>query len=329
MLRVTAIIPTTFSREARKTFLVCVHSLKKSAKSVADLRIVAVTDRSESVPALSNEFPDITVVSVQNGTGFSEMNNMAIEVSVSKSVDFFILINDDACVHSSFFSQLTQLVKNNKDVEVFAPFIFNTTKRSVDSYGVEYFVSGYAKNITRSTVTSNLASASCIVIKKSLLCRLKNVYGFYFCTILHYYLEDVELMIRARMLGALICRSRQLLAYHKGSATSKEKSWFPMYHTYRNIGWVIMLTWPKQMILRNILSILLVQVWIAAYSTRKYGPKMYFTLLLDGLHNMRELLSIRNRIIKGYLPDLEFSRLFSNLSFRTYHGVKIPALRLW
>lgn len=315
-LTIACIIPSTCSERALPHLKRCLDSLHQAAKGVVELRLVITT---ANTAVLKQRFKNVDYVSVEMDTGFSALNNSAIEHTISSASDHYLFLNDDAWVKKDFFQKLVQLLKKQK-LDVINPLIYSSKRMNIDSYGIEYFISGYAKNARTKNIQTSLATAACMLVKSSFLQKMKREYGFYFNEILHFYLEDVEFSIRAAAIGGKIAKSEQLIAYHIGSASSGEKSRFVMYQTYRNVLWVIILTWPKAVILKHLLSIGLVQAWMCLYSTYRFGPGFYLRLSISTVLHGKKLLAGRHQIVSVYHEAFNFEELFAPYIFRTRNG---------
>jgi len=289
------------------------------------LEVIVVTENKQAKKSLEkNELLPLIdeLIIAKEKSGFAGMNNLAIDKAIDKfSPDFVLLINDDAQVEKDFFKKLISDQSIQK-ADIIAPLILIRETNKLDSFGVEYFKSGYAKNALDTQVKTTLASASCLLVKEKLLQKMKLKYGFYFNDLLYFYLEDVEFCIRAVMLGAEIIKCKVLKVHHVCSASSGQRSYFTMYQTYRNIGWLIIMTWPLKVIFKNMWSILLVQAWIMFYSLKSFGPKLYVNLIIDTIKNLEQLINKRKKIIPAYKKNINFLNMFSPYTFRTYHNIK-------
>ncbi len=323
MLSITCIVPSTCTKRVYPYLSKCISSLYDSAK-LAEVKIFIIVVTENRNPVIGSLRRQIgKLLSIGRKVGFAKMNNFAIKKSLGlDKSDYYLLINDDAWVDKFFFKVFKDKVKG-KDPDIFVPLIYASDGKEIDSFGIEYFTSGYARNALSFDIETTLAPAACVLIKSSFLRKMKRLYGFYFNEILHSYLEDVELSIRAKALGGKIVKERKMKAYHVGSLSFGKKSYFVMYQTYRNILWLILLTWPFKNILKNILSIILVQGWVMYYSTRTWGPKLYLKVVWETFGKLPKLLALRKRILSCYSKDFNFQMLFSKYAFRTYHGITI------
>ena len=321
MVKVVCIIPSALSTESMKSLMDCVQSLRVAQKSV-HLTIHIVTT-NQNIKPHTPDLGKIRIYHAKPKSGFGQMNNLVIDKTITQiASDYYLFINDDAYVSPSFFKEFSLLLMKDKP-DLLNPIIYTPSSDTIDSFGVEYFRSGYAKNAGEKNIQTTLATASCLLVKTSFLKKMKKSYGCYFNPILHYYLEDVEFSIRALALKGRITKSDRLKAYHIGSHTSQKKSYFTIYHTYRNILWVILMTWDTTTVQRNILSIMTVQCWLLFYGTKLFGLGLYPKIYIDTLKHFKTIMAFRKTIIPNYTETLSKQKLFSKHIFRTGKGMAL------
>lgn len=320
------IIPSTLKTQQIPFLRKAVNSISSTKRITVKIFVVSTQTAS---PSLKKEFTTVTFLKAKELVGFGELNNVAVEHirQRKQQPDWLLLLNDDAWLSKDFLSNFAQLV-HQSSAELIAPVIFEADRPSeIDVYGVEYFRSGYAKNCRSKLIDTTLATAGCLLLSWQFVERFTQAYGFFFNPIYFYYLEDVELTLRARMIGAQIERSDELIVYHKGSQSSGgRRNTFALYHTYRNIVWVMICCWPLSAILRNMPNILLVQVWVLIYGTWRCGVLTYPRIVWQTVTSLPKLLRYRERIQKARQKNIPFSSLMSPYSFRTFHNRTIPAI---
>jgi len=324
MKKVCAIVCTTTVRDNSKLLTQCLSSLRAAAKNQLKLTIIVNVESNtpHNFVKLAKAIDHIHTSPV--GENYTTRHNTSIEFSLRQvKPDFMLLINDDSWVEKDFFAELNKMTAHRSDIIV--PKILRGLGPDLDSYGVEYFRSGYTKNNVFLDLETQLASASCVLISSYLLRQIKKIYGFYFNEILGWYIEDVELFIRAKNTGAQFVKNQKLLAHHVGTSTWGKNTFFPVYQNTRNILWVIIMTWPSHYIRRNILNILLVQLWVLGFTCFKFGPQLYARAAIATFHQRKKLLAQRALIIPTYKKSEEFGETFSDVSFRTKTGIVIPA----
>lgn len=316
MINVVGIIPTSGSRAAFSSLKRCVSSLLSSAKNKVNLSIVLVTSEPDSLPGnIKKSTAKIVVVSQKSG--FAEMNNAALRYSLANlKGDYQLLINDDAWVDKEFFSIFLKILSKNS-ADLIVPLVKEGRGNKLDSFGIEYFSSGFPKNAVNTRIATTLAPASCLLISTHLIKKLLKRDGYIFNPSLYFYIEDVEFSIRAISCGAKIFKDKGLKAYHIGSQTSLRESYFTYYYSFRNILWVIILTWPLSIIVRHAAKIIIVYGWLLL-TTHFKGKRFIFSkITIDTIKNLRVLLNYRRKLLKKYPPNFHFEKIFSPYMFRT------------
>ncbi len=293
----------------------CIDSLLRAKTAKTKLIIVVTTNNVHHNIAGDNTI-DYLVVSPKNA-GFVGINNKAVTKTIHKKSDFYLIINDDAWVKSNFFTQLEIIEKRkNQKGDVLIPYIYASDKKHVDSFGVEYFKTGYTKNASSSTIPTSLASMSCLIIRTRFLKSMIASYGFFLNPLLKWYLDDVEFSVRALARGAIFIKCNTLVAFHQITYTWGAKSYFVMYQSFRNLLWVILLTWPSEIIKKNLLRIICWQLVQLMYCTIKYSPFMYPRILMDTQRHLKILKAKRKHILHQYVDQNIFTTVFSRLEVR-------------
>jgi len=328
-LHVAVIIPSTLEPKHLAHLTTCVKSIQEQSK-VAKITTYIVSDKKPT-QVIKKRFSTVIFVSAPSGFGFGELNNEAIQLLLHQpaKIDWVLLLNDDAWLRKDFIKRLASLSQQKQEkVDVYAPCIFEASNpQQIESFGVEYFRSGYAKNCRSEDIHTTLATAGCIAIRFSLIQKLTQQYGYFFNPLYFYYLEDVDLSLRICMMGGVIKKDRNLNVYHHGSLSSGgRKNRFALYHTYRNLLWVIICCWPVTVIFRNMFNILLVQVWLCLYGSVTNGMLTYPKIIGETTHMFPQLLRYRRKTLAGYSKTVRFSDLLAKYSFRTFHNRTVPAV---
>lgn len=325
MINVTCIIPSLCSEKSYPILKNCINCLKEAEKKTNKIKvnIVLVTNGEKIVlKTLRQEINHL--VRYKDKYSFSKMNNKAITYAVKHDKsDWIMFVNDDAFVDSNFFAIFINTLNKSKNAEIVSPLIYENRTNTIDSYGVEYFNSGYAKNNPKLSTKTQLATAACLLVKRSLLDAMESRYSFYFNEILISYMEDVDFTLRARALNKNIIKSKKMVVNHMVSFSNKRRSYYVMYQTYRNIIWLIIMNWPVRNILRNLHNIILVQLWVFVFSVLTKGPLMYIKIWIDTFKNIDKLLKIRHFVISSYDKKFRFREITSRYAFRSKHGYKI------
>jgi len=293
----------------------CLRSLRQAKTQDANITIVVTTNNPRHrIPKISC-IDSVFVSSPESG--FVQINNLAVQKTMHLQSDFYLIINDDAEIKKNFFAELYRVFTTDRNCgDIYVPYIYRGHSKKLDSFGVEYFRTGYSKNAFFPTITTSLASMSCLLIRTPFLKKMVRTYGFFLNPVLRWYLDDVEFSIRALAIGGCFYKCDKLVAFHKRTFTWGEKSYFVMYQSFRNLLWVIILTWPKQTIIKNITRVCLWQLTTAIYCLVKYSPWMYPKIIISSLKNWRLLRAGRKNVLSKYTHAHVFSSLFSSLEVR-------------
>jgi len=293
----------------------CVLSLQ-NAKTPKTRLIIAVTTNNVRHEITKDILIDTLIVSPKNA-GFVGINNKAVQETIKRKSDFYLIINDDAWVKADFFKILEkQESSSQKRGDIIIPYVYESDKKTLDSFGVEYFRTGYSKNAFSSDIGTSLASMSCLLIRTDFLQKMISSYGYFLNPLLKWYLDDVEFSIRALARGAIFVKCKDIISYHQRTFTWGRKSYFVMYQSFRNLLWVIFLTWPKQIIMKQLFRLICWQLIIAGYCLLKYSPLMYPAIIVDTIRHRRALIRKRRRILSQYTHSEIFSTIFSPLEIR-------------
>ncbi len=313
---VACIIPSTCSKKSENNLKNCISSLRNSAKNILDIVIIVVSE-NETTEINPMELAIDRFCCAGDNAGFSGMNNKAINLAFRYYiVNFFLLINDDVSVDYNFFREFA--INHSQDgSDVVIPLVLEKRSHEVDSFGAEYFSSGFARNLFVNKTTGIVAPASCLMVSTKTFRDLKRVYKFYFNPILGYYFEDVEMSVRILSLNKNIVKDIKMVSYHLVSATSGKKSYFRTYFSYRNVIWLIIMNWPTKYIIINFWKIILVQAYAFIKGTHHFGIFLYLRIVLDTLKNINTLVRCRVRIIGCYPASFDFSGVLNKSIYRT------------
>lgn len=307
-MRIVTIIPSTCSKKNLPLILSCIKSLEIKGLNTILLNTIIVSNRKNN-SANINFLKISKKLFVNKNIGYGEMNNIAIETAIKiYNPDYILFINDDARVDKSFFKTLLNILAA-EDPDIIIPLVYNNNDNNIDSFGLKYYSSGYSSTVKNLTDKSGFASGSLFIVKKLFLDQMKKSYGFYFNPIYYYYFEDLEFSIRANGLCAEIKQYHNLTGYHLGSRSTNYSESFKYFYTYRNLIWVIISTWPTNIIIKNIIKIIILQTVIFIMLTVKFGFCIYFKIFRETLQNIKILLSLRENILNRYNQNFDFNKL--------------------
>ncbi|MFH0750159.1 MAG: hypothetical protein V1917_04595 [Candidatus Gottesmanbacteria bacterium] len=313
---ITCIISSSGTLRVIPVLTRCITSIYKAKIKTITVRVVVTTNNAHHL--LSSVKVHIHKIIVSpNKAGFVGINNRAVNKTIQQKSDYYLIINDDAWIDKNFFKNLKKIIqKRSVNREIIVPLVYESKGKNIDSFGVEYFRTGYAKNAYSKTISTTLASMSCLLIQYSFMKKMIDLYGYFLNPILVWYLEDVEFSIRANAVGATLYKNDSLVARHMRTFTWGRKSYMVMYYSFRNLIWTIYVTWPKKIIIKQLIHLLLWQNLVHIYCLIKYNPVMYLRIIWETILNWKKLTRCRNRTQKTYLSSFQFESLFSRLEVR-------------
>lgn len=294
----------------------CIESLRNAAASTVRLSIVVTTNNSgHYIDQRALRIQDVIVS--EKKSGFVGINNAAVKKTISQQSLYYLIINDDAWVDKNFFKGLCAAIRHHAPPpDVVIPLIYEGSTRTIDSFGVEYFRTGYSKNASSESVPTTLASMSCLFIRTAFLQKMVREYGYFLNPLLVWYLDDVDFSIRAHAIGARFIKNSRIIAHHFRTFTWGRKSPTVMYYSFRNLIWTVCTTWPKMVILKQLIRLLVWQNLVCVYCLIKYNPMMYPKIIWETMCNWNKLRQCRHQTLQTYRTSFRFESLFSLLEIR-------------
>ncbi len=324
MTSVCAIIPSSCSKKISPYLRKNINSLVNSAKKAKVKLFIIIVTNFEDIH-LGNIYNKIEkVIKVTGDFNFSKMNNQAIVESLDKyKSDYILFMNDDAWVSPNFFKifrQNTVLIK----FDFLIPILYkDETRQKIDSFGIEYYSSGYCGTTSDIDTATTLASCACLFVKSNFLIKSRKKYGYFFNELLGSYYEDIEFSIRAHGINGKFIKDPNLVGYHIESFTSGHRSRYVFYKSYRNIFWVVIMSWPLKEILKYSFSIFIVQCWFIIYGFLKFGPGFTLRIFLETVMHVIGILQFRKNILSSYSKSFKLETILNGHTFKTGRGVII------
>jgi GT2 family glycosyltransferase len=204
---------------------------------------------SDGSVEIARRFPSVTLITLDQNTGFAQGNNLAI-AAVSGASEWVALINPDAFAHPRWLETLLVEVNLNPAFNMFGSKLVNAADPTLlDGAGDVYHVSGLVWRMGHgsSVMTSEENAyevfspcAAAALYRRSSLLEAGCFDEDYFC-----YVEDVDLGFRLRLAGHRCLYVPQSVAAHVGSGTTGgAHSDFSVYHGHRNLVWTFVKNMP-------------------------------------------------------------------------------------
>jgi len=119
-----AIIVLTWNQ--RDLTLDCLASLAEIDYPPDRLRIIVADNgsRDDTVAAIRERFPQVTVLENGDNLGFAEGNNAGIRHALQGPADYIMLLNNDTIVHAQMLSVLIETAERDPGIGVITPKIY-------------------------------------------------------------------------------------------------------------------------------------------------------------------------------------------------------------
>lgn len=243
MILASVVIPNWNGKHLLKT---CLNSLKKQTAKNIEIIVVDNGSKDSSVDYIQRFFSWVKIIPLDKNYGFAKAVNTGIKHSLGKYV---VLINNDTEVDKNCLQYLIESADKNKEVGFIAAKMLNFYDRNkIDSAGDWIDVVGHANNIgygEKDGLKFNNSGPVFLVtgggglFKKEVFDKVGYLDEDYFA-----YFEDVDLCLRAQLVGFKGWFEPKAKIYHIHKATSRKNPGFLEYLQFRNMTQTIIKDFP-------------------------------------------------------------------------------------
>lgn len=222
----------------------CIQSICDASNNNIHLFEIIVIDNNSAdesikyIKLLQKQYKNIKLIELESNIGFGAANNVGIENAHGK---YILLLNSDTFVHDHAIEQLLDFYQKNEDrIHFLGGKLLNTNGSAQPSAAPFYslpiifaalFLKGDYWGLTRSSPSQakqvDWVSGACILTKKSIY---QAVGGF--AKDIFMYMEEVDLLYRARKAGYTTWFYPAAQFTHHGSASSQGKT-YPILQVYQ------------------------------------------------------------------------------------------------
>lgn len=188
----------------------CLPSL--FAQDYQDFETIIVDNAGEDSPWLRQHYPQVHVIDNPANTGYAGGNNLAIDAA---NGHFFLFLNPDTLLHEHALSQLMQTALANPDALVNSKLL--NPDGTVNASGLLMHYTGISTcrglhqdpDNYQGVETIPLISGAAFVARRDLIADTGGFQELYFM-----YLEDIELSLRAKLLGyQVLCNNDAVITH--------------------------------------------------------------------------------------------------------------------
>lgn len=286
------------------------------AQTYSNFEVILVDNGSTdgSVEFVSQEFPQVRLISKAENLGFAKGNNIAIEAAQG---DYIATLNNDTQADPHWLRELTGVMEARPRVGMCAskmlfyhqPHVINSTGINLDRAGIAWDRQGGEEDQEGPEEVGEVFGpcAGAALYKRQMLEEIGLFDEDFFA-----YLEDVDLAWRARLMGWRSLYVPTARVYHLHSATGKEGSPYKNYLLGRNKIWTILKNYPAPEIFLFLPVILFYDLASLLYAllTRRDGSALKGRIA--GWRDLPRVLAKRKEIQKK--RSISFSTLAGAMS---------------
>lgn len=208
----------------------CIESLNDQTSSLLEVYLVDNDSKDGTAQHVRDKYPNVKVLAQAKNTGFAKGNNIGIKQALeNRKCKNVLFLNADARIEKDWVEKNERFIEEHPKTAAVQGLTLNYfDKKKVDSVGIKVDQAGRSLQIGFDTKRTKNYSATQILGVNAAAAMytadfLKNQpFNDYFDETLFMYYEDVDLSLRANVMGYKIYFNPETIAYHMGSA-SKNK----------------------------------------------------------------------------------------------------------
>jgi GT2 family glycosyltransferase len=289
-------------------------SLKK--QTYKDFQIVVVDNGStdDSLQFIEKQFPEITVVKLDNNYGFATAINAGVKAVNTNYVAF---LNNDTEIDPKWLDEIMKCAKKHPDIVSFCSKLLNfDDRKKIDGVGIRINEVGQARSIgweEKDTGQYDFemeifgATGGAALFKRDVFIKVGMFDEHYFM-----YSEEVDWAFRAQFLGYKSLYCPKAIVYHKHKASSSKRKQMLEYWQFTNMFMTIIKDFPKSILFKKwrLLKIVLVYFNTIWYQWRSGYLWQPFAVTFTLIKNMPYLLKERSRIQKKRIVSDKYIEQF-------------------
>lgn len=236
----------------------CLESLKAQSHPADDIIVVDDASTDDTVKRITEEYPQVTVINRASNGGFAKAANLGLKAVQG---DWILLLNNDMTLAPDFLAQLLAVASD--DVQMVAPLVlWRDDPETIYSAGDRVSVGGRPEAIgfrerrDAFTMPETIfgVSGGAGLFHRTVFERV----GYLDESFIAYF-EDADLCMRARLAGFAAVLAPEAIAYHVGSASIADRTWWRSAQCYRNHTLLLMKNMPGSLLFKHFFAIKLEQ----------------------------------------------------------------------
>ena len=281
----------------RELLTECLESLRGQEYKSLDITLADNGSIDGSVDFVTQTYPEVSTIALQNNAGFSAANNIALQTVDSKYV---ALLNNDAVAHPMWLKTLVEALEVHPEAGFAASkMLFYDNPEVIDRAGDTYTRAGTGLLRGRGAPADKFngqewifgACAGAALYRTEML----NDIGLFDEDFFLLY-EDVDLSFRAQLKGYKCLYVPEAVVYHRASSSIVYDSSISVYYSHRNLEWVYVKNMPARLILKTILQHVIYDIASFFYFLMHGRGRDFVKAKMDALKGLKKTLEKRRRI---------------------------------
>ena len=304
----------------------CLAALKNQTRPPKQIIVVDNASSDDSLFGVEENFPDVDLIRLDDNTGFSHANNLAVKKM--KACDWIAFLNPDAFAAPNWLENLLHAAERNPGYAFFGSHMLrHGVADELDGTGDVYHVSGLAwrrdhglsaSATKRATAEVFSACAAAAMIRKDVFLEAGG-----FDENFRSYFEDVDLGFRIRLLGHRCLYVADAVVEHVGSGSTHRTSDYATYHGNRNLVWAYIKNMPGILFWIYLPQHLLANLAALIWFTIKGKGKVIFRAKMDALKGLPRAFAQRKTIQQNKkIPNCNIRRAMVKGWFLPYSKKK-------
>jgi GT2 family glycosyltransferase len=238
----------------------CIVSINNQSYTQQDIYLIDNNSSDGSAQYVEQHYPDIKLTKSNKNNGFARGNNILIEQALKDpEVTYIALVNTDARLDKDWATELVKVANSNPKIASLQGLTLDYFDHAiVDSHHIYVAKNlqatqyGYKQRAGQNDYydreVQGVNAAAAIVTRAFIEEQPEDTL---FDESFFMYLEDVDIALRASVMGWKNYFVSKAIAYHMGSASSnKRSSSFSLYYTARNQPGMLVKNMPFKVLLK-------------------------------------------------------------------------------
>ena len=228
----------------------CLKSIANQNLKPTEIIVVDNGSVDNSIELIKNNYPGVVIIRNKKNLGFAEGVNIGIRAAKAKYV---FLFNNDAECEKDCLSELIKTATKEKS-DITQAVILTANGKLIDSVGDEYSTWGLPYPGMRNQPATKLPNADQAIFSASGGASLYKMSLFdevgYFDSSFFAYYEDVDISMRAQLMGKTIYLSSKAIVHHKMNYTADKIPGFGREMAIKNSIYLFWKNLPFPLILK-------------------------------------------------------------------------------